>query len=100
MGTVCHEAEEQMHMINMISPPANQTFQLCPQLAPKWLQEGSVSLGRLGFLWGLLVWAHSLAGGEKLSHLTQIQNKSGAQFAGPGKDSRQSQTRMFIFTSW
>lgn len=32
----------------------------------------------------------------KLSHLTQKQNKSGAEFVGPGKDSRQSQTRMFI----
>lgn len=74
MGTVCHEAEEQMHMINMISPPANQTFQLCPQLAPKWLQEGSDSLGRLGFLWGLLVWAHSLAGGgETLSSNTKTE---------------------------
>lgn len=100
MGTVCHEAEGQMHMINMISSPANQTFQLCPQLAPKWLQEGSVTLGRLGVLWGSLVWAHSLAGDGKLSHLTQIQNKSGAQFLGAGKEPRQSQTRMFISTSW
>lgn len=100
MGTVCHEAEEQMHMINTISSAANQTFQLCPQLAPKCLQEERVSLGRLGFLWGLLLWAHSLGGGGKLSHLTQIQTQSGPQFVGPGKDSRQGQTRMFISTLW
>lgn len=62
-------------MINTISSAANQTFQLCPQLAPKWLQEGRVSLGRLGFLWGLLLWAHSLGGGGKLSHLTQIHSE-------------------------
>lgn len=100
MGTLCHEAEEQMHMINMISSPANQTFQLWPQLAPKWLQEGSVTLGRLGILWELLVWSHSSAGGGKLSHLTQIQTKRGAQFIGPGKECRQSQTGMFILISW
>ena len=47
MDAFCHEAEEQMHMINMISSSVNQTFQLPPWLTPKWLQEGNTSLERL-----------------------------------------------------